>query len=88
MKLKYKIKKIIRNWWIPYLQEDLKSFDKMIKSLCEEWASDDTHIEKLCFKYGFTENDVWGDSYYTPGIQEKVDLLCSLIPEDKIKDPN
>ena len=64
---------------IEELEEIIKDQEEMIKSLCDEWAEDDTYIEKLCFKYGFTEDQVWGDSYYTPGIMDKVDLLCSLI---------
>lgn len=76
---KIKYNKTIRRWWLPYLWEDLDMMDKIIKSCCEEWAEDDTHIDNKLFDYGFSENEVYGDSYYRPGIQEKVDMLCSLI---------
>lgn len=75
------IKKFILNWWPPYLHEKIKEQDQMIKNLCDDWAEDDTHIENLCFKYGFTEDQVYGDSYFSLSLQDKVDLLVTLIKQ-------
>lgn len=75
------MKKLLLNFWPPFLQKKLSEKRAITTSLCNEWATCDTYIENLCFKYGLSEDEVYGNSYYVPSIEEKVDLLIKKIIE-------
>lgn len=46
---------------------------------CEEWAEDDTYIEKVCEANGVPEQEIYGDSYGVPDIQMKVTSLVRKL---------
>lgn len=71
--------KLLLNYWPPFLQRKLSDEKAITRALCNEWAACDTYIENLCLKFGISEDDVYGNSYYVPSIEEKVDMLIKQI---------
>lgn len=61
------------------MKSEIKLLQKQISLLCEEWADDDTFIENLCLLNGLSEEEVYGNTYYVPGVQEKVEMLVKKL---------
>lgn len=57
----------------------IEELDGQLKMCHEEWADDDTFIEKICELNGVDEDEIHGSSYGVPGIQEKVNSLVKKI---------
>lgn len=62
----------------------LEEKDKTIQQLYKDWAEDCTHLQKLCLKAGYSEEEVYGDSYYVPGIMDLADMLFERLEELEI----
>ena len=70
--------------WVPrYVCEELErkltDMQKMLRMANEEWAEDDTHIEKVCEANRVPEQEIYGDSYGVPDIQMKVTSLVRKL---------
>lgn len=51
--------------------------ERSLKTMCDQWAADHTHLQKLCKQAGFDDLQVFGDSYGVPSISDLADLLHS-----------
>lgn len=63
------------------MDEKITDLGKLFKIACQEWAEDHTYLQELCLKEGLTEDEVYGDSYGVPGIQDLVEMLVRKIKE-------
>lgn len=57
----------------------VKQSRHQVKLLCEEWAEDHTYLQCLCKEVGYSEDEVEGDSYGVPGIQQLAKMLRDKI---------
>ena len=55
------------------------SLEKLLDMANQEWAADDTFIEKVCEANGVPEKEIYGDSYGVPCIQIKVKSLVRKL---------
>jgi hypothetical protein len=66
------------------IAEASTEMDRLAKALmhcAEDWADDHTHLQDLCIKAGIPADEVHGDSYGVPGIQELSNLLAAKIDQ-------
>lgn len=56
--------------------DKIEEQQKMIKSLCEDWAESHTHAQNVAKRVGVPEAKVEGDSYGVPCIEELVDMIA------------
>ncbi len=61
------------------LRKKLKGHKHGVELCCEEWAHDHSHLQDLCRKAGYSEQEVEGDSYGVPGITDLADMLFKRI---------
>ena len=59
-----------------YSKSELKS---MLRAMCQDWADDHTHLQKLCREVGYSDDEVDGNSYGVPDIIELADMLRAKI---------
>lgn len=64
------------------LVDEILHLKREIHSLCLDWAEAHTYAQNVAKRY-LPESTVEGDSYGVPGIEELVDMLVALIPEEK-----
>ena len=62
------------------LRKELEETKKILTMANEEWADDHTKLQELCLKAGYSEKEVYGDSYYVPGIVCLGEMLFKKIP--------
>lgn len=61
---------------------DAKKLKEINFGLAQEWADADSHIERACLDNGLTKEQVYGDSYGVPTIEEKVDMLVEKLKNE------
>ena len=64
--------------------DEIEQQSKIIKTECDDWASDHTHLQNLCRSVGYDESAVGGDSYGIKSIAQLADMLhAKFIALDK-----
>lgn len=63
------------------MKDSIKDKMKGREGIYYQCASDHRYLTNLCEKYGFSEQEIHGDSWGVPGIQELADLLDRRIQE-------
>lgn len=88
-----KLHLVPRTFWMDGVSPETGTslYSGEIKTLCECWAEDHTHLQNLCREVGYSEDEVEGNSYGVPGIMDLADMLRSKIPpsdspNDKVRD--
>ena len=72
----------LKEFWPPYLWQKLSEAEQNAHNLIEDWAEDHSYLCSLCEQAGYTEKEIYGDSHYTPGIQDLADLLFQKIAKN------
>ena len=63
------------------LRAELTKSEAATKTHCLDWAEDHTHLQELCLKAGFSEDEVYGDSYGVPCIMDLAEMLSARLAQ-------
>jgi hypothetical protein len=59
----------------PPESDETSSLRCLLAQMCDEWAEDHTALQKMCLEAGCSEDEVYGDSYGVPAIQDLAAML-------------
>lgn len=66
------------------LERELATQKRINMTMCEEWASDHTHLQELCVKAGIPREQTEADENGGKGIDELADMLFAKLTDKQL----